>query len=722
MSSSTDGFPRKTSTLATRPRLIALAGNPNVGKTTVFNQLTGMRQKVGNYPGVTVERKIGRVAVAEGASLEIVDVPGTYSLNPRSLDEEIAYRVLIGEMEGQERPDLIACVVDASNLERNLYLLSQVLDLGIPTVVVLNMTDAAEREGIFVDADGLSKELGVPVVPLAASRGRGVEQLKAQLSGELPPLPTLRWKMPEELGNEVTRLEVLLEQEVPGLSDMTRRADALRALVNTTASSYESHHSALFWKEVEESRRRLRDSGVLYEQVEIVARYQWITPIAERVVQLRRGENHRSISERLDSVLTHRILGPALFLLILLTVFQAVFAWATPFMDAIETGVAWLGDQAWAHLPPGLLRSLVVDGVIAGVGGIVVFLPQILLLFFFLGLLEDTGYMARVAFLMDRPMRKVGLSGRAVVPLISSYACAIPGVMATRTMDNQRDRLVTMMVAPLMTCSARLPVYALVISAFVPLGSFAIFGYQALALLSLYLLGTTTAIVAALILRRGLLKGEESSFVMELPAYHRPRMRDVLYRMFERAKLFLTRAGTIILAVSILLWFLASFPQAAPDPSTGVLEPGQQLEQSLMGRAGKAIEPALRPLGFDWKIGVGLISSFAAREVVVSALGTIYSVADQEQYAGLADAMKTDTYPDGDPVWTPLVAASLLIFFVFACQCMATLAVVKRETASWRWPLFMWAYMFILAYRSLVPGVPGRQADGMGLRCQPGHN
>ena len=451
-------------------------------------------------------------------------------------------------------------------------------------------------------------------------------------------------------------------------------------------------------QEVEESRRSLRERGVLYEQVEIVARYHWITPIADRLVLLDRDEDHRTLSEKIDSILTHRILGPAIFLGILMTIFQAVFSWATPFMDSIDAGVAWLGTLASTQLPAGLLRSLIVDGAIAGMGGIVVFLPQILLLFFFLGLLEDSGYMARVAFIMDRPMRKVGLSGRSVVPLISGYACAIPGVMATRTMDNQHDRMVTMLVMPLMTCSARLPVYALVISAFVPSGAFLFVGYQAMSLLGLYLMGTGTAILAAYILRRGVLKGEESSFVMELPAYHRPRMRDVLYRMYERAKLFLTRAGTIILAVSILLWALATFPQATPDPLTGEVAAGQQLEQSLMGRAGKSIEPALRPLGFDWKIGVGLISSFAAREVVVSAMGTIYSVADPEEFTGLAAAMKADTYPNGDPVWTPLVAASLLVFFVFACQCMATLAVVKRETASWRWPIFMWVYMFALAY------------------------
>ena len=684
-------------------RLVALAGNPNVGKTTVFNQLTGMRQKVGNYPGVTVERKTGFLPVNGGTAVEIVDVPGTYSLNPRSLDEEIAYRVLVGEMKDHRRPDLIVCVIDAGNLGRNLYLTSQVIDLGIPTIVALNMTDTAEREGIVVDNEGLARELGVPVYSLAASSGQGIRELKTALQGPLPPIPPRRWIVPKELEEETSKLATDLIEGVPHLSPAARFADALRAIVNTTAKSYESHHSLSFWKKVESARQRLRQQGVLYEQAEIIARYEWITPLTDRVVHYRREESHRSLSERLDSFLTHRIFGPLFFVLVLLVVFQAVFSWAQPFMDWIGQGMSALGNMAQDQMPPGLLRSLVVDGAIAGVGGIAVFLPQILLLFFFLGLLEDTGYMARVAFIMDRPMRRFGLSGRSVVPLISSYACAVPGIMATRTMDNQRDRLITILVAPFMTCSARLPVYALVIAAFVPAGGFLFISYKAATLLSLYIMGTLTAMLAALVLSRKIIRGNESTFVMELPPYHRPRFRDVHWRMAERVKIFLTRAGTIILAVSILLWFLASFPQATPDPITGQIAPGQQLQNSFMGRAGQSWEPMLRPLGFDWKIGVALLSSFAAREVVVSALGTIYSVGDDtttEDGSGhsLIDRMRDDTYPDGKPVWTPLVAASLLVFFVLACQCMPTLAVVKRETNSWRWPLFMWTYMFALAW------------------------
>jgi ferrous iron transport protein B len=647
-----------------------------------------------------VERKIGQVTTEGELAVQLVDVPGTYSLNPRSMDEEIAYRVLVGEMQGQERPDLIVCVVDAGNLERNLYLTSQVLDLGIPTIIALNMTDSSEREGVFVDASALSRELGVPVFPLAASSGRGIDTLRRSLAGELPEVPPRRWKAPPALQKEVDHLADCLAVDLPSLSPSVRFADALRALANTTAPRFESHHSERFWNEVEASRQSLRAQGTLYEQEEIIARYQWITPLAARVIQLRQQEDYRSVSERIDSILTHRFLGPAFFLAVLLVVFQAVFSWAAPFMNWIQDGMGWLSTVASAHLPAGLLRGLIVDGVLSGVGGVLVFLPQILLLFFFLGLLEDTGYMARVAFIMDRPMRKVGLSGRSVVPLISSYACAIPGIMATRTMDSQRDRLVTMMVAPFMTCSARLPVYALVISAFVPAaGHFGFISYQALALMSLYLMGTGMAVLAAAFLRHRIIKGTSSTFVMELPPYHRPRLRDVAWRMSERAKIFLTRAGTIILAMSIVLWFLAAFPQAPTDPAGGQIDSGTQLANSYMGRAGHLWEPMLKPLGFDWKIGVALLSSFAAREVVVSALGTIYSVGDTSgDVSTLEKRLVNDTYPDGTHVWSPLVAASLLMFFVLACQCMSTLAVVKRETNSWRWPLFMWTYMFALAW------------------------
>jgi ferrous iron transport protein B len=685
-------------------RLVALAGNPNVGKTTVFNRLTRMRQKVGNYPGVTVERKTGSMAGPDGMPIAIVDVPGTYSLNPRSLDEEVAYRVLIGAMEGSRRPDLVVCLVDASNLERNLYLASQVLDLGKPTIIALNMVDAAEAAGIRIDTDKLGAELGVPVIPMVASRGRGIEALRAAICGPLPIPARRKWKLDRGVEQKTEALARRLERDLPDLSPKQRFSDALRALTQRGASFFEVHHTPSFWAEVREAREALERTGVSSEQAEVVGRYGWITPLTRRVVE-RASTASATATDRIDAVLTHRIAGLILFFLILALVFQSVFAWAGPFMNAIDGGTASLGDWVGTVLPEGPIRSLLIDGVIAGVGAVVIFLPQILILFFFLGLLEDTGYMARAAFIMDRIMKRIGLSGRSVVPLLSGFACAIPGIMAARTIENQRDRLVTILVTPLMTCSARLPVYALLIGAFIPAGSFLGFiGYQGLTLLALYLLGVAFAVVAAWVLKRLVVKGEQSVFVMELPPYRLPRLRDVAWRMLERSRLFLTRAGTTIFAVSIVLWFLASYPEVDPKPG---LEAGNDQEQaayalseSAMGHLGRFIEPVIAPLGYDWKIGVALVASLAAREVAVSALATIYSVQDADQTSSrLVDRMRADLDPrTGKPSWTPLVAASLMIFFVFACQCLATVAVVKRETGSWRWPLLMFCYMTALAW------------------------
>jgi len=639
-----------------RPRLVALAGNPNVGKTTVFNRLTGLRQKVANYPGVTVERKTGTLSGQNGCRAEIVDVPGLYSLNASSLDEEIAYRALTGAHEGLRAPDLVVVVVDASNLERNLYLASQVFDLGIPTIIALNMIDSATTTGQTVSAEALAAELQVPVIPMAATRGTGVDALKAAILGELPAPPSRGWTLPPET------------------------------------------------------------AGVAHAKVDVVGRYAWLGPLVARVVE--RSERRVSWSDRLDAVLTHRIAGPAIFVLVLVLIFQSVFAGAAPFMDAIESATAAVGGALATWLPAGPVRGLLVDGVVAGVGAVVVFLPQILILFFFLGLLEDTGYMSRAAFIMDRVMRRVGLSGRSVVPLLSSFACAIPGIMAARTIDNPRDRLVTVLVAPLMTCSARLPVYTLLIGAFIPqtviLG---VFGAQALTLLALYLLGVFFAVAAAWVLRKLVVRGERGVFMMELPPYRWPRFRDVVWRMLERAKLFLTRAGTIILAISIVLWFLASYPRIEPDPALAADQAAaEQLAGSAIGRLGHLIEPAIAPLGYDWKIGVALISSLAAREVAVSALATIYSVGNaDEANESLRERLRSDRNPrTGEAVFTPLVAVSLMVFFVLACQCMSTVAIVKRETNTWRWPAFLFAYMTVLAWVAAFVTYQGGMLLGFG--------
>jgi ferrous iron transport protein B len=689
-------------------RVVALAGNPNVGKTSIFNRLTGLRQKVGNYPGVTVERKSGFLSGPGDQPVQVIDVPGLYSLNPASLDEEIACRVLSGRLDGEPAPDLVVVIVDASSLERNLYLVSQVLDLGVPTLVALNMVDEAEASGQTVDAERLGHELGIPVIPTVGSRGAGIDALKAAISGPLPVPPARPWSLHPAVEDKVSALAGRLVDEDPGLTAPQRFSQALRLLTNQDGQVGDGEWSEGFRSFLEETRQELDAAGVPWRQAEVVARYGYLTPLVQRVVARPDG-SRKSLSDRLDAVLTHRIAGPVIFLAILALIFQSVFAWAVPFMDTIDAATAACGDWIRASLPAGPVRELLVDGVIAGVGAVVVFLPQILILFFFLGLLESTGYMARAAFIMDRIMKRVGLSGRSVVPLLSSFACAIPGIMAARTIDNQRDRLVTILVAPLMTCSARLPVYTLLIGAFIPpTRVFGFLGAQGLTLFLLYLLGILFAILAAWVIKRFVVRGEESLFVMELPPYRLSLMRDVLWRMVERSRLFLTRAGTVILSISIVLWFLASYPQADPLPETdartaaelATLEGQHQLSQSVVGRLGKLVEPVIRPLGYDWKIGVALISSLAAREVAVSALATIYSVGDVDETSeSLRERMRSDIDPrTGEHVFTPLVAVSLMIFYVLACQCMSTVAIVRRETGSWRWPLFLMGYMTALAW------------------------
>ena len=728
-----------------RPRRIALAGNPNVGKTTVFNLLTGLRQKVANYAGVTVERKTGRLV--GHPDVEIVDLPGTYSLNPKSLDERVAYDVLTGRMPGEDAPDVVVCVVDATNLERNLYLATQILDLGLPVVVALNMMDAAEEAGLAVDLDELATRLGVPVVPLVARRKTGLDTLLAALetAPDAPPAPA--WELMPAVARTVEALGRQLD--APHLSERRRAFDALAAL---TADPILEPYASLdpgFHAAVLAARDELAARKVPYKQAETIARYGWLGPLADAVVSRRDDGHGATTSDKIDAVLTHRVWGPVLFLLILGLMFQAVFTWAVPAMDLIEAGIALLSDGARAALPDGWVEDLVADGVIAGVGNVVVFFPQILLLFLFLGIMEDTGYMTRVAFITDRLMRRLGLSGASIVPLLSAFACAIPAIMAARTLDNERDRIITIMVTPLMACSARLPVYTLFIAAFIPAGAFfGVIGYQGFAMFALYLLGTVMAFFAAWVLKTFVFKGTPSTFVMELPPYRVPQWGQIWNRMRTRSTMFAVRAGKIILAASVVLWVLAAFPRTdAPElagptadgPSAVQVETDQglpsdaqvglaadpfdddtsdelasvpagelaadpevaaasaQLRGSYIGLIGRTIEPVMRPLGFDWKISAGLLSAFAAREVIISTMATIYSVGDESD-APLREALKADRYPDGTPVYTPLVAVSLLVFFVFALQCMSTLAVAKRELNSWGWPAVMWLYMTGLAW------------------------
>lgn len=745
--------------VAAPPRIhrIALAGNPNVGKTTLFNLLTGLRQKVANYPGVTVERKTGRLKGQ--AAIEVIDLPGTYSLNPKSPDERVAYEVLAGRMPGEDVPDVVVCVADATNLERNLYLVSQVLDLGLPVVVALNMMDAAAEGGTVVDAQGLALRLGVPVVPITARTGEGHDRLLHALLHPAPPPPPPDWTLMPAVAAPVEHLQQVLAQEAPDVPERQRFFEALAALTSDALLAPWAERAPAFHAAVMAARADLEARKVPYRQAEMMGRYAWLGPLVQHTVHHRKDPAARTFSDRLDAVLTHRVAGPLLFMLLLALIFQAVFSWAVPAMDAVETGVALLGQGLRSLLPDGLVEDVLVEGALAGVGNVLVFLPQILLLFFFLGLMEDTGYMARTAFIMDRLMRRLGLSGASVVPLLSSYACAIPGIMAARTLDNERDRLITIMVAPLMSCSARLPVYVLFIAAFIPAGTlFGVVGYQGLAMFSLYLLGTLMAFAAAWVLKTFVFKGTASIFVMELPPYRAPQWKYVLQRMVDRAKVFVLRAGKIIFGLSIVVWFLASYPKAGPNPALEArrttltaeyeatatrlaeaatpaaqaqleaaaaayraelqaVEDAQaswEVRQSFIGHLGRAIEPVMKPLGFDWKISAGLVASFAAREVIVSTLATLYSVGEADETSPLLrDAIKADRYPDGTPVFTPLVAVSLMVFFVFALQCMSTLAIARRETASWRWPAVMWLYMFALAYLFSLLVYQGGQAVGL---------
>ncbi|MHC4549969.1 MAG: ferrous iron transport protein B [Planctomycetota bacterium] len=698
---------------------IALAGNPNSGKTSLFNALTGLRHKVGNYPGVTVERIEGRLALPDGTRAAVVDLPGCYSLYAVSEDERIARNVLLGLVPGAPRPDVVVAVVDATSLERNLYFATQLMETGVRVCVALNMVDLAERRGTPVDAAVLEHALGVPVVPVVARTGRNVAALREAIcrAARAPR----RWRMVEagEATLAVVREAVAAAGVVPAEAE---EGEALRLLTNapdddpSLAGGGEALREA-----VRSARRRLEAEGIDRVAVEAECRYALCNDLARRA-RRQRSARASAASERIDRLLTHRVLGPVIYVVLMGTIFQAVYAWATPFMDGIEAGTGWLGGFVAGLLGEGMLSDLLVDGVIAGVGNILVFLPQICLLFLFLTLLEDVGYLSRAAFLVDRIMRGVGLNGKAFIPLMSSFACAIPGIMATRTIESRRDRLVTILVAPLMSCSARLPVYALMIGAFVPEG------YQGLTLLSMYLLSVVAGLTVAWVLRRTLFPGGASTFILELPSYKLPGARHVAQTVLDRGWVFVRQAGTIILAISIILWCLAYFPrseevereaqariEAGEDPA-GVenWERAAQMEQSFAGTLGRALEPALEPLGFDWKIGIGLVASFAAREVLVSTLGIVYSVGEADETSGaLRERLRHAKRADGSPTFTWLTALSLMVFFVLACQCMSTLAVVRRETNSWRWPLFMFGYMTVLAYVGSLVVYQGGLALGL---------
>jgi ferrous iron transport protein B len=638
------------------PLTIALAGNPNAGKTTLFNSLTGLNQKVANYPGVTVERKAGTWRL-DGVTATLIDLPGLYSLDATSIDEQIARDFITGKVAGLSRPDVIVSVVDATNLERNLYLATQLFEYGIPVIIALTMIDVFEKQKHSIDIGKLSKLLNVPVIAVNAKGGRGKEELA--------------WKVKELVHSKPRKL-----------------------------FEFNGHSG----------------DG---ENAKIFARYNFISNAVQESVKHNDKREHQ-ISEKIDRVLTHRFFGLLILIAVLLTVFQAIFSWATLPMDLLDQGFGALGDGVRTILPEGMLSDLLVDGIIAGVGGILVFLPQILVLFLFISILEDTGYMARAAFLLDKLMSRVGLHGKAFLPLMSSFACAIPGIMATRTIEDRRDRFATILIAPFMSCSARLPVYTLMIAAF--FAGHTVFGFISLGavlMLAMYSLGILTAIAVAFVLKRTLLKAPPPPFIMELPPYRLPSVRTVLQNMLTRAWLFVKRAGTVILAISIILWALMYFPRTEVTPAAvplattaetvqsdeahadaAVTNQSEQLKHSFAGKLGHIIEPVIRPLGFDWKIGVALIASFAAREVLVSTLSIIYNVGkdENEQSETLISAIRSAKDEDGGAVWTPLTALTLMVFFVLAMQCMSTVAIVRRETNSWKWTIFMVTYMTGLAY------------------------
>ncbi len=676
------------STSATRNPVYALVGNPNCGKSTLFNALTGLKQKVGNYPGVTVEKKIGTAYSQHGTPITVVDLPGSYSLAARSPDEAVTRDVLLGRRADTPQPDRILCVVDATNLERNLYLVHQILDLGRPVILVLNMMDLAAAAGAEIKLDKLEAELGIPVIACEAVNGRGVIDLKLAMSRADLPLSRHAWDVPAAIAPAVAELQASLTAN-DGKSPLIARAEALLLLTDRDSLrvagskplSARTAETLAIWQ------RRWEGEGTDWAGILVNSRYEAIGAIAAEVVTAGHTPGP-STSDRIDDIVTHPLWGWLTLGGVMAALFLSIFTLAEFPMNFIDGHIAALSDQVKAAMSPGDLRDLITDGAIAGVGGVLVFLPQILILFFFIGLLESTGYMARAAFIMDRLMSRVGLNGKSFIPLLSSYACAIPGIMATRTIEDHKDRLVTIMVAPLMSCSARLPVYLLMIAALLPGDSVPIWSKVGLMLL-MYTLGTVGAFAFAWLFKRTLLKGAPPLMIMELPPYRLPGLRDVALQMFERAWIFLRRAGTVILGISIILWFLTAYPKAPAGSNEQ-----QQLAQSFAGRAGHALEPAIKPLGFDWQIGIGLITSFAAREVFVSTMGVVFNVESaKDNTTPLRQALLAAKWPDGRKLFTPLVCFTLMIFYVFAMQCVSTIVVVRRETNSWRWPLFQIGYL-----------------------------
>lgn len=730
-------------------KALALVGNPNVGKTAVFNALTGLSHGTGNYPGVTVERKHGELRV-HGIDAEIIDMPGTYSLAARSPDEMIVTDILLNQV-AQEHPVIgLVVVADASNLERNLFLVSQLLELGKPVVVALNMMDVAAGMGIVVDLAQLSQALGAPVVPLCAHKSKGtdvlLDQIRRMVQGDIPPskpvccFPESFAAAVDGLTEDLARFKSILGRAVP-------HEEAFRVLVDEDGYAEERLVRSLGPQCAEliyARRQQAKTDDVTLAAEEARERYRWAEQVTRQALRMP-AERPVTLSDRLDDVLTHRVFGSLCFLGIMMLVFQSIYAGALPAMHAVEAMVGWIGVMVGGILPHGMFKSLVVDGIIGGVGSVVVFLPQILLLSLFIAILEDCGYMSRAAFLMDKIMSWCGLSGQSFIPMLSCFACAVPGITATRVIHNQRDRFATILVAPLMSCSARLLVYTVMIAALIPdyrlLGG--LIGLQGLTLLGAYILGIAVTGPIAWIFKRTIFKGLKSPFILEMPSYKMPQPRTVMRKLYREGREFLMRAGTLIFAISVIVWALAYFPHSAaldqefdalraeamaqfpegPELEDSLLEidhkeAGAHLRDSFLGRAGRFVEPAFRPMGWDWRIATAVIASFPAREVFIATLATLLNLefeSEDSSYQALSDRLQAVERSDGSKLFNIPVGLSIIVFFALCCQCAATLLVIKRETAQWRWPILTFTYMTALAYIGALITYQGAHWVGLAL-------
>jgi ferrous iron transport protein B len=687
---------------------IALIGNPNSGKSSLFNHLTGLNQKIGNFPGVTVDKRSGYATLTDGTVAEIIDLPGIYSLYPRSIDERIVAEILFDRASARF-PDKIVVTADATNLKRSLLLLTQMIDLGLPTVLALNMMDLVTKAGISYDLTALSTELGIPVVPINARNGTGLEELKKVLSKTIPPSSKKIFAVYDDAQKAVK----ITREKFRLINDY----EAYQFLQQPESLKFITKEDQIFLREVSQQYGFFPGK---FQGAETIQRYTFIQTLLDRATLKAAALSWKKYTSVLDRVLTHKIGGYAIFFVILFLIFQSIFAWATVPMDWIDGAFAALSNYLSGALPDGVLTRLLTEGIVPGIGGIVIFVPQIAILFAFIAILEESGYMARVVFLMDKIMRKFGLNGKSVVPLMSGVACAIPAIMAARTIDNWKERMITIFVTPLMSCSARLPVFTILIALVVPdqlvLGTF---NLQGLALMGLYLLGLAAALLTALVMSWLVKVNERSYLIMELPAYRWPKWSNVGYTIIEKTKAFVLEAGKVILAISIILWVLASYGPGDKlsnarehvlneSANLRLTEQGLEnriaaykLENSYAGIIGKSVEPLIKPLGFDWKIGIALITSFAAREVFVGTMATIYSIGNDDDQTTIKNRMREEINPEtGGPRFTPAVGFSLLVFYTFAMQCMSTIAIVYRETNGWKWPLIQLIYMSALAYLS----------------------